>query len=489
MCERIHELNAHVMISIWPSITGDHPEADEMKKGGHMLKNNRVYDAYSDAARAEYWKYAKNKLFKHGIDAWWCDCTEPVAADWNGEKKLSPKQRRDKNTGAQRNLLGRSRVSSYSLLHSKGIYENQRKTTEAKRVLNLTRSAYAGQQRYGTVTWSGDISARWEVLAQQIPGGLNFTATGCPYWTNDIGAFFVRKRKAWFRNGQFPMGCKDLGYRELYTRWFQYGAFLPMFRSHGTDTPREIWRFGEPGEMFYDTLVKYLHLRYRLLPYIYSLAGMTTQEHYTMMRALAFDFRTDPEALDVKTQFMFGPAFMVCPVTRPMYYGPESKKLDNTVKTREVYLPAGADWYDFWTNERFTGGQTITANAPLETMPLYVRAGSIVPMGPVVQYADEKLDADWTIRIYPGADASFTVYEDSGDGYGYENGELATWELEWNDAKSTLSIGKREGEFPDMIESRKLNIIVMKDVSGGGKAPATTRTISYTGKMINIKCP
>jgi alpha-D-xyloside xylohydrolase len=327
MCARIHALNAHVMVSIWPSVRGEHPEPAAMKRQGFMLGNQIIYDAYNPAARGEYWRYADEGLFRHGIDAWWCDCTEPVEADWNGSVRLSAKQRRDININAARPLLGRERVNAYSLLHSKGIYENQRQATSAKRVLNLTRSAYAGQQRYGTVTWSGDVAARWEVLKQQIPCGLNFTATGCPYWTNDIGAFFTDKREQWFWNGAFPQGVDDLGYREFYVRWFQYGAFLPMFRSHGTDTPREVWQFGAPGEVFYDSLVKFLRLRYRLLPYIYSLAGMTTRSHYTIMRALAFDFRSDLNALDIKDQYMFGPAFMVCPVTRPMVYGTGSEAL------------------------------------------------------------------------------------------------------------------------------------------------------------------
>ena len=468
MCERIHDLNAHVMLSIWPIIRGDHPEAKAMQESGFMLEDNRVYDAWSEAARAEYWRYADENLFRHGIDAWWCDCTEPVEADWNGEVKLPPRERRDKNIAAQRNLLGRERVSSYSLLHSRGIYENQRRTTEAKRVLNLTRSSYAGQQRYATVTWSGDVAARWEVLAQQIPAGLNFTATGCPYWTTDIGAFFVKKKSLWFWDGAFDDGCEDPGYRELYTRWFQYAAFLPMFRSHGTDTPREIWRFGDPGEMFHDALVKFLHLRYRLQPYIYSLAGMTTQEHYTMMRALAFDFRFDPRALAVKDQYMFGPAFMVCPVTRPMYHGPGAEKLDDGPRTRPVYLPAGTDWYDFWTDRRYTGGQTIAADAPIDIMPLFVRAGSIVPTGPVVQYTHERLDAEWTVRVYPGADGHFTVYEDSGDGYGYEKGEFATRELRWDDATAALTFGEREGGFPGMIETRSLKTVIVGRDAGNG---------------------
>jgi alpha-D-xyloside xylohydrolase len=488
MCERIHDLHAHVMISIWPTLSGEHPEVTAMQKRGHMLKDNRIYDAFSEAARSAYWTYAKRNLFKHGIDAWWCDCTEPVEADWSGRKKLSSRQRRDKNIRVQRNLLGRERVSSYSLHHSRGIYENQRRACKTKRVLNLTRSAYAGQQRYGTVTWSGDVAARWEVLKQQVPAGQNFTVTGCPYWTNDIGAFFVKKRERWFWRGVFPGGCEDLGYREFYTRWFQYGAFLPMFRSHGTDTPREVWRFGKPGERFYDTLVKYLRLRYRLLPYIYSLAGMTTQRHYTMMRALAFDFREDPAALDIRQQYMFGPAFLVCPVTRPMYYGPGSTPLKNKTRKLRVYLPAGTDWYDFWTNERLAGGRTIMAEAPLETMPLYVRAGSIVPMGPVMQYADEKPGADWTLRVYPGADGGFTVYEDSGDGYGYEKGRFATWRLDWNDAASVLTVGRREGRYPGMTRARKLRIEMVNGARAGGENPAPVGAVGYEGKRCTVRC-
>ena len=239
-------------------------------------------------------------------------------------------------------------------------------STSEKRVVNLTRSAYLGQQRYATVTWSGDTAARWETLRRQIADGLNFCATGMPYWTLDIGAFFVkRKPELWFWNGDYDEGVADLGYRELFVRWFQYGAFLPMFRAHGTDTPREIWRFGEPGEPFYDALVSALHLRYRLLPYIYSLAGWTTQHDYTMLRALPFDFRSDPVTYDIRDQYMFGPALLVNPVTRPMLYDVGSQPLEDVPQTRPVYLPAGADWYDFWTGQKYAGGQTIQADAPI----------------------------------------------------------------------------------------------------------------------------
>ncbi len=459
MCRRIHELNAHVMLSIWPMVKGEHPEVEDMRRRGHLLGNGTTCNAYSEAARAAYWDYANEGLFKHGIDAWWCDCTEPVEADWTGAEKLSPAERREINTRALRELLGRERVNGYSLLHARGIHEHQRRTDAAKRVVNLTRSSYAGQQRYGTITWSGDICARWDVLAQQVPSGVGFAATGCPYWTTDIGGFFVHKREnLWFWDGGFPGGCEDPGYRELYTRWFQYGAFLPMFRSHGTDTPRELWHYGEPGDVFYYTLVQFLELRYRLMPYIYSLAGMVTRRHDTMMRALAFDFPADATALDIKDQYMFGRAFMVCPVTRPMYFAPDGIPLEEEPRTRRVYLPAGTDWYDFWTHERLSGGQLIEADAALPRMPLYVRAGSIVPMGPVVQYADEQPDAEWTLRVYPGADGAFTVYEDGGDGYGYEQGESCTWTLGWDDARATLLIGGREGQYPGMPACRRLRV-------------------------------
>ena len=480
MCEKVHDLNAHIMLSIWPIISGDHPEKEYMQKAGHMLGDNTTYNAYNAEARDDYWKYANTNLFNHGIDAWWCDCTEPIEADWTGEVKPSPKKRRDLNIEAQRKILGRERVNSYSLLHSKGIYENQRKTTDEKRVINLTRSAYAGQQRYATISWSGDISAKWKVLKQQISAGLNFTATGCPYWTNDIGAFFVKKWSGgWFWDGDFQEGVNDFGYRELYTRWFQYGAFLPIFRSHGTDTPREIWQFGEPGSLFYDALVKALHLRYQLYPYTYSLAGITTQEHYTMMRTLAFDFRNDPKVHDVKTQYMYGPAFMVCPVTEPMYYDVGSKKIKNKDKTREVYLPQGANWYDFWTNVKYKGGESITANAPIEHIPLFVREGSIVPFAPVMQYNDEYPDAEWTIRIYPGADGKFKIYEDSGDGYDYEKGEFSTWELNWNNESLVLNISERKGNFPEMVKSRKLKLILISKNT-------QEKEIHYTGNALKI---
>lgn len=269
MMDELHSMNARLMVSIWPIMNAGGQNHKEMKENGFLLGNQATYNAFEEKARELYWDQANRGLFSKGIDAWWCDCTEPFEADWKGAVKPEPEERLMINTEEAKKYLDPEYINAYSLLHSKGIYEGQRKTTEEKRVINLTRSAYAGQHRYGTITWSGDITAKWDTLEKQIPEGLNFCVTGEPYWTNDIGAFFTKnKPDLWFWDGDFDEGCNDLGYRELYVRWFQYASFLPIFRSHGTDTPREVWRFGEPGSIFYDTLLRFLKLRYRLMPYI-----------------------------------------------------------------------------------------------------------------------------------------------------------------------------------------------------------------------------
>ena len=362
MMREIHRLNTRLMISIWPNMYPGGDNWQEMRDQDCLLGNQGTYDAFQEKARALYWKHTNEGLFAHGIDAWWCDCTEPFQTDWTGAIKPEPEERLHINTEEAKRYLDPEYINAYSLLHSQGIYEGQRGVSADKRVVNLTRSAYAGQQRYSTITWSGDVSATWDTLRRQIADGLNFCATGSPYWTVDIGAFFVKNDpNLWFWNGDFDLGVDDMGYRELYVRWFQYGTFLPMFRSHGTDTPREIWRFGNPGEPMYEALVKFLRLRYRLLPYIYSLAGMITQADYTIMRALPFDFRADSATYDIADQYMFGPALLVNPVTEPMYFGAGSTVIEGASKTRSVYLPIGSDWFDFWTGQRHAGGQTICA--------------------------------------------------------------------------------------------------------------------------------
>ena len=374
------------------------------------------------------------------------------------------------NVGMAEKYVDPGMSNAYSLLHSRGIWEGQRASGTKKRVLNLTRSAYAGQQRYGTFTWSGDVAATWDTLRAQIPEGLNFCAAGLPYWTTDIGAFFVGRKAEWFWRGDYDGGVEDLGYRELFVRWFQYGAFLPMFRAHGTDTPREVWRFGKPGDREYDTLVAFLKLRKSLTPYFYSIAGAVSLKGYTMMRALAFDFGDDERALRVEDEFMLGPAFLVCPVTKPQYYGPRSTPIRGASESRKVYLPGRGMWLDFWTLEAIEGGREISAPSPLEIMPLYVRSGSIVPFA--------KEAAVIELRVYPGADGSFTLYEDEGDGDGHESGAYSLIRLTWIDAEQRLVIGAREGSYPGMIEHRSFNVVL----AGG-----SSRLVEYSGAETSTK--
>ncbi|MEZ4672517.1 MAG: glycoside hydrolase family 31 protein [Anaerolineae bacterium] len=486
MVDELHALHSRLMISIWPNMNPGGDNWREMQEQNFLLGNGGTYDAFQDKARDLYWKQANEGLFIHGIDAWWCDCTEPFQADWTGTFKPEPEERLRINTEEAKRYLDPEYINAYSLLHSQGIYEGQRKTNADKRVVNLTRSAYAGQQRYSTITWSGDVSATWDTLHRQIADGLNFCATGLPYWTTDIGAFFVKNDpKLWFWNGDFDLGIEDLGYRELYVRWFQYATFLPMMRAHGTDTPREIWRFGEPGEPFYDALAKALQFRYRLLPYIYSVAGMVTHEDYTMMRALPFDFRGDPDTYAITDQFMFGPALLVNPVTQPMYYSARSTPLKDVSNSRYVYLPKGLDWYDFWTGQRYTGGQTLCAHASLDFLPLYVPSGSIVPIGPDITYADEQPNAPLELRIYPGQNGNFTLYDDEGDNYNYEQGQFATITLSWDEANRHLTLHDRQGSYAGMPISREFRIVI----ADGQSVPdgLSFRTVLYEGRAIRIE--
>lgn len=468
MMEALHHEHAHLMISVWPKFSHDGPDMVEMREKGFLLSDGATYDAFNPAARALYWQQANRGLFQHGIDAWWCDCSEPFEPDWKGAVKPEPWQRMVTNTSVFKQYLDPEKINAYSLVHSQGMYEGQRAVTEEKRVVNLTRSAYPGQVRYGTVTWSGDVTARWETLRKQIPAGLNFTVTGSPRWTFDIGGFFVnQKPEMWFWDGAYADGCDDCGYRELFVRWFQVGAFLPMFRAHGTDCPREVWRFGKPGELAYDALVKFIRLRYWLLPYIYALAGWETQRDYTTLRALAFDFRADPLVYDIADQFMFGPALMVCPVLEPMSYGPRSEPLENVPQERQVYLPAGASWYNFWTGKRYAGGQVLRVPAPLDILPLFVRSGSILPLGPEIQYANEKPGAPLELRLYPGADGRFDLYDDEGDSYRCEQGEFAWTPFTWEDGMKRLTIGPRHGNYRGMPEKQVYRVVV----AGTGLGP------------------
>jgi alpha-D-xyloside xylohydrolase len=353
--------------------------------------------------------------------------------------------------------------NSYGLYHARTIYEGQRDTTDEKRVVNLTRNGYTGQQRYGTILWSGDISANWITLKKQIPAGLNLCASGIPYWTLDIGAFFVKKGVQWFWDGDYENGYNDLGYVELFTRWFQYGCFLPVFRSHGTDFRRELWHFGEIDDIFYQTLTEFNQLRYRLMPYIYSMAGKVWKDDYTLIRMLAFDYPEDAIARGIDNQYLFGDSLMVCPVVEPMYYAKNSVPIEGSSKTREVYLPVGG-WYDFWTNQYYEGGQTILAEAPINIIPLYVKEGSILPMTQFMQYVDEVPNAPIDLHVYSGKDSKFELYEDEGNSYRYEEGEYSVTKLEWSEKQQELFTGEPTGFYQGMVENREYRIHVVKKV-------------------------
>lgn len=439
MMDEIHAENAHLMISIWPTMHQSCRNNAEFKENGLLLPFSDIYNAFDEEGRKLYWKQANEDLFSHGIDAWWCDSSEPFTPEWSKTEKPEPSALYQEYIREAGNFVPLELSNTYGLFHSQCIYEGQRGVTDSKRVANLTRSGWTGQQKYGTILWSGDIAANWETLRSQITAGLHFCACGLPYWTMDIGAFFIKRGNPWFRNGDYEEGSKDLGYRELYVRWFQFGAFLPIFRAHGTDTRREVWAYGEPGEPFYDALCAAISLRYQLMPYIYSLAGAVWHNDGTMIRFLTFDFPEDAETAKIGDQYMFGPALMVCPVTKPMLYDVGSKPIEGAMQTRSVYLPKGTRWYDFWTNEVYEGGIWIEAAANIERIPLFVREGSILPMTETMNYTDEKPDAPITLRVYPGRDGEFLLYDDSSDGYAYEKGEYRLIRLLWDDAAGKLS--------------------------------------------------
>jgi alpha-D-xyloside xylohydrolase len=635
MSRTIHDLNMKLMVSIWPSVGNDTALGRELDQSNlrfkplHWIsKQARVYDAYSPKGREIYFKHIKSGLLDKGVDALWMDGTEVEvsSAMWNAADNV----RDTKALGA--NAMGdfTRYLNPYSLLTTEGTYKGQRATSD-KRVFTLTRSAWAGAQRTAAASWSGDIYANWKTFAQQVSGGLNVTITGNPYWTQDTGGFFVT---------DFPGGEKNPAWRELYARWFQYAAFNPIMRVHGTSVEREPYLFKTLDPPVYKTLLETTQLRYRLLPYTYSLSAKVTADRYTLMRALPMDFPQDPATFSINDSFMFGPSLLVHPVTRAMYnilpstpttvaarhlrtadgepgltaryfsgenfetprgqavdtkidhtwpdppladlppgltslshfsarwegdlIAPEDGEYEigltgndgmrltlggetvvdewnraatrtrlarRTLKTGEklpvrlefshpeggrvfrfvwrtpselkrdaavmnaprdvtmrTYLPKGADWYDFWSNQRHAGGQVVARQAPLDVMPLYVRAGAIIPMGPALQYATQHPDAPYEVRIYPGADGKFTLYEDDNETYAYEKGQSARYDLSWNDATRTLMVGARRGAFAGMVKQRTLNIVVIDPARSSKEAPArAARTIAYRGRPLAVR--
>ena len=462
-----NDLNAHLMISVWPKLGGNTRDFKEMKSNPGFLYSDTaqqsLYDAFNSEARNLYWNQANHGLFSKGIDAWWCDATEPELMNWvwntdNYRKIMKP------SIGS-----GSRYMNGYSLMQSKGMYENQRQTSNEKRVLILTRSGFLGLQKYGAATWSGDIDGTWDVFKKQIPAGLNFCMSGIPFWTTDIGGFFVKGIENFTIDRDDERYITNEHYKELYVRWFQYAVFCPLFRAHGTDYPREIWRFGEPGTWAYDALLQADKLRYQLIPYIYSNASKISLDNYTLMRALIFDFPDDSAVYNIPDQFMFGSSILVNPVT------------DSSVISRKLYLPK-ADWFDFYTGDKYQGGEWITVSAPISHIPIFVKAGSIIPMANNLQAADEISDQPLTIWIFPGADAKFELYEDEGDNYNYEKGQYSKIPITWDDSGKKLTLEAIQGDYPGMIKKRVIHVIIAgKDKIPGLMKSKTDHTIEYNG--------
>lgn len=467
MVRSLHRLGVHFMMSVWPMMDLKSENYKEFQEAGLLLSDSNIYNALGEDGRKMYWNQVERGLFRYDIDAWWTDSCEPVTPEWERRKKPPAGEMYQEFLEEAGKLMPLEKANTFGLYHTKGIYEGQRGITEEKRVVNLTRSGYTGSQNYGAIVWSGDISASWETLKRQIVAGLQFCVSGLPYWTLDIGAFFVKKGEQWYWNGDFEDGIEDMGYRELYVRWFQFGVFLPIFRSHGTDCMREPWQFGRRGEPFFDALYQGALLRYRLLPYIYSLAGAVWRMDNIMMRPLLYDFPEDTKAAGISQQYMFGPALMICPVTEPMYYLKNSVPVDVPKEEWKVYLPEGADWYDFHTNQKYSGGQELAVELSLDRIPVFVRAGAILPTMEPKESTACMEGSDICLWVYTGADGKFELYEDSGDGYGYEQGEycvtfLSYWDRERKvDWTTKGDVRYRRGEIKVRYIEEPSNLPVM----------------------------
>jgi alpha-D-xyloside xylohydrolase len=482
MINTLHnDLHANLMISVWPKFNKGTANYEEMNKQGFLFTNNidkkrkdwvgvgyesTFYDPFNAEAGKMFWRQIDERLNSIGVDAWWLDATEP---DMHSNISIEARKENMKQTGIG---PGEKYFNAYSLMNSKSVYEGQRKSSPDKRVFILTRSAYAGQQRYGAATWSGDIVSRWSDFQDQIATGINFALSGIPYWTMDIGGFAVESRY-YNLNGE-----SQKEWRELNTRWFQFGAFCPLFRSHGQFPLREIYNIAPAGTKEYESMVYYTKLRYRLMPYIYSLAGQAYHSDYTIMRGLMMDFPTDSKVLEIGDQYMFGPSILVNPV------------YEYKATQRSVYLPKSSGWYDFYTGKFFDGGQTIQVDAPLERMPLFVKAGAIIPAGPEIQYSTEKPADPITLYVFGGADATFTLYEDENTNYNYENGAFSTIEFKYSEESKTLTIADRKGSFPGMLQDRKFEIVWVSDHQVGvGLKAQPHQVVAYNGKEISVRKP
>ena len=505
LIKNVHQKHAHFMISIWASFGPMTQQFRELDAKGLLLpietwpqsgishiwppkkefpSGVKCYDAFSPEARAIYWKYLKT-LYDYGCDAWWMDSTDP---DY-----MNPKE-----SDYQHKVYGgtwRSQRNAFPLETVKGIYQTQRKDDRGKRIFIMTRSSFAGQQHYGSNMWSGDVASSWEMLRYQVPAGLSYSLTGNPNFNTDIGGFFCGSYNT-AGSGSAP---RNPQFQELYVRWMQYGLFCPVFRSHGADAPREIWQFGQKGEPVYDAIEKQIRLRYRLIPYLYSTAWQVTSNNQSYLRPLFSDFASDKRVWDIADEFLCGQSILATPILDPQYTeekiiredamtGWNKKELKDesgelkvdwtATKSATKYLPKGATWYDFWTGKAYKGGQSITITTSFDRAPMFVRAGSILPLGPEMQYVGEKAWDNLELRVYPGADGAFTLYEDEGDNYNYEKGIYSTITFQWNDKTRTLTIHDRKGDYPGMLKHRQFTITL---------PDGTTHPIDYDGNQKEIR--
>ena len=491
MLDSVHAMNGRFMISVWPKFydtVKNYKELDSMGWMYHQAIKDDIhdwlgfrgsfYDAYSDGARKMFWRQMDENLYtkyKFGIDAWWMDASEPNVRD------CTPMWYRKALSGPTALGTSTEYFNAYSIVNADAIYNGQRSVNPNQRVFLLTRSGFAGEQRYSTATWSGDIATRWEDMRAQMTAGLNYSMAGLPFWGMDQGGFCVENRyvaaqQEFDKTGKENADLKE--WRELQARWNQFGCFVPLYRTHGQWPTREVWNIAPADHPAYKTIVAYDKLRYRLMPYLYSMAGMVHFKDYTMMRGLVMDFNGDDNVYDIKDQWMFGPALMACPVGEYQKY------------SRNVYLPKQKGWYDFYTGKHYAGGQTIVADAPFDKIPVFVPEGSILPVGPEMEWSDQKKAELIDLYVYAGKDGSYTLYEDEGTNYNYEKGKYAMIDFKYNDAKKTITIAARKGAFDGMLQKRRFNIVLVSDNNQQGislaKAPKG-KMVKYAGKAVTVK--
>lgn len=491
MLDSVHALHGRFMISVWPKFYDTVKNYKELDAKGWMyhqaIKDDihdwlgfrgSFYDAYDAGARKMFWRQMDENLYtkyKFGIDAWWMDASEPNVRD------CTPMWYRKALSGPTALGTATEYFNAYSIVNADAIYNGQRSVNPNQRVFLLTRSGFAGEQRYSTATWSGDIATRWEDMRAQMTAGLNYSMAGLPFWGMDQGGFCVENRyvaaqQEFDKTGKENADLKE--WRELQARWNQFGCFVPLYRAHGQWPLREVWNIAPADHPAYKTIVAYDKLRYRLMPYLYSMAGMVHLKDYTMMRGLVMDFNGDEKVLDIKDQWMFGSALMACPVGEYQKY------------SREVYLPKQKGWYDFYTGAYHAGGQTIVADAPYDKIPVFIPEGAILPIGPEMQWSDEKKPELIDLYVYAGKDGSYTLYEDEGTNYNYEKGKYAVIDFKYDDARKQVTIGARKGSFDGMLQKRRFNIILVDQKKQQGvnlaKSPKG-KVVKYAGQAMTVK--